>query len=150
VFYFDLDIFFRRSPFLLTVEDEIEMYGQSNGYSLEPFNFGCFLVRPTVKNLEIYKRSLESFLENPYAFDQGLWNKIILSEDLPSKKLSREEYYSLSDRREDYSYPDISKDFIMSHITCVEGMSVLFMDFFFPSNSALFLLSFCFSSFDVI
>jgi hypothetical protein len=126
VFYFDLDIFFRRSPFPLRVKDEIEMYAQSNGYSLEPYNFGCFLVRPTKKNLEVYKKSLELFLENPSAFDQGIWNKWILSVDLPSHKFAKDEYYSVSDRREDYIYPEISKNFVMAHITCVEGQFVSF------------------------
>jgi hypothetical protein len=122
VYYFDLDIYFRRNPLPLVLDDSYEMYAQSNGETnRQPFNFGCLLARPTPKNIAVYKKSLKTFLDNPELFDQLVWNTEILSDKLPSYAFSKSLYYSISDRREDSKYPDISENFVMVHSTCIEG-----------------------------
>lgn len=77
-FFYDLDIFFKSNPLIqINPGAEYEIIAQNDRYDKLPYNFGCFLVRPTNRTIAMFVDVYNTLAINQ-TWDQEIFNRMIV------------------------------------------------------------------------
>lgn len=125
IFFFDLDVFFKKFPLPMRLNNSIDVYSQRDSTKVNttyPFNFGCFLVKPSLNTVNLFVKMRDNYLQTR-RWDQSIYNEVILqSTNTQYEILPLKQYPALhlfSGRKPLTS--NETNSVILSHTTCVEG-----------------------------
>ncbi len=123
IFFFDLDVFFKRFPLPTLLNASVDLYSQKESDGKYPFNFGCFLVKPTPNTINTFVRMREDYLLTR-KWDQVIYNLVTLNSSLVTETFPVKQYPALHIYAFTNPRPltnDEIHSTVIGHATCIEG-----------------------------
>lgn len=118
VFFFDLDVYLKKSPLSLVPKDEFLMYIQDNveQVAYNRLNFGVFLTRAHPDTIKLFATLIQK-IRTTHRWDQDLFNAYVLEYHVAHQLLPRAQYFAFE---ADFPNFDIN-NMVLTHMICVEG-----------------------------
>eukprot|EP01040_Poterioochromonas_malhamensis_P011398 gene11398-12427_t len=125
IFFFDLDVFFKRFPLPMHLNSSIDVYSQRDSVKVNttsPLNFGCFLVKPNPNTVDVFVKMRDNY-HKTRVWDQAIFNDVISKstiiqyEQFPLKQYIPLHLFSF---RKPFTKNETSS-VILAHATCIEG-----------------------------
>lgn len=123
IFFFDLDVFFKRFPLPTLLNASVDLYSQRESNGKYPFNFGCFLVKPTPDTINTFVKMREEYLLTR-KWDQVIYNLVTLNSSLTTETFPVRQYPALHIYAFTNPRPltnDEIHSTVIGHATCIEG-----------------------------